>query len=101
MGPLFSPGALFEQTWQSITRQCYIPNTKALGLVVSNKKIFCFLYICLFKTLDPWGGTTLWPQGHNLNKLNKVSLGYATYQKSMEPRGIILKKNLVEVYYGM
>ena len=35
----------------------FLPNIKALGLVVSDKKIFsCFLYISLYKTCDPWAG---------------------------------------------
>ena len=51
---------------------CYIPNTKALGLVVSYEKIFsCFSYISLCKICDPWM-SQFWPQGHNLNKLVQV-----------------------------
>ena len=40
---------------------CYIPNIKALGPVVSDKKIFsCFPYISLYKTCDP-GAANIWP----------------------------------------
>ena len=45
--PFLAPGTLFEQNWQRFTGWCYIPNIKARGLVISNKKIFsCF--VCLF-----------------------------------------------------
>ena len=55
----------------------YIPNIKALGLMVSDKKISpCFPYIGLCKTCDPQTG----PQGDNLNKLGRGPLGDATYQ---------------------
>ena len=51
---------------------------KALGLVVSDKKIFsCFPYISLCKTCDLLGA--FWPQGDNLNKLGKGLLGDAIY----------------------
>ena len=51
---------------------------KALGLVVSDKKIFSwFPYSSLFKTCKPWG-KSIWPQGYNLNKLGRGSLDDAT-----------------------
>ena len=53
-GPFLASGLLFEQTWQRSTRWCYIPNIKALGLVVSDKKIFShFPYISYVKHLTP------------------------------------------------
>ena len=54
----------------------------------SDKKIFsmCVPYICLCKTCDPGGGGggggPFWPQGYNLNKLGKGSLGDISYQIS-------------------
>ena len=46
----------------------YIPNIKALGLKVSDKKIFaCFPYISQCKTIVTPGWGLFWPQGHNLN----------------------------------
>ena len=51
---------------------------KALCLVVSDKKIFCFPYISLCKTCDPQGRPS-----HNLNKLGRDLLGDATYQGAM------------------
>ena len=56
---------------------------EALGLVVSDKNIFsCFCYKSLCKTCDPGGRAHLWPQGQNLNKLEKGPLGNAGYQIS-------------------
>ena len=41
-----------------------MPNMKALGLAVSDKKIFKgFPYITLCKTGDPWGGANFDPRG--------------------------------------
>ena len=57
-----------------------MPNIKALGLKVSDKKIFsCFPYICVCQTCDPWGGVILAP-GDNLNKIGRGALGDATYK---------------------
>ena len=55
---------------------------KALGLVVSDKKIFSHFRIKAYvKHVTPWGGH-FWPQGYNLNKLGRGLLGDATYQIS-------------------
>ena len=54
---------------------------KALGPVISDKKVFSRLYK-LCKTFDPRGGQHFWPQGYNLNKLGRGPLGDATYQIS-------------------
>ena len=56
----------------------------ALGLVVSDKKIFsCFPYISLsnVKNVTPGAGP-FWPQEDNLNKLGRDPLGDAPYQIS-------------------
>ena len=45
-----------------------LPNMKALGLVVSDKKIFfMFSYLAYVNHVTPGAGH-FWPQGHNLNK---------------------------------
>ena len=54
---------------------CYLPNIKALSLMVSDKKFFfMFFLISLYKTCDRWGGAIL-DQGHNLNVLGRGPLG--------------------------
>ena len=56
---------------------------KALGLVVSGKKIFlCSPYISLCKICDYRGGANFDPMGHYLNKLSIGPLGDATHQIS-------------------
>ena len=60
-----------------------MPNIKALGLVVSDKKIFsCLPYISLYKTYVSPGGPILGPRGIILNKLGRGPLGDASYQIS-------------------
>ena len=36
-GPILIPGTSYEQSWYKSTRICYIPNIKALCLLVSEK----------------------------------------------------------------
>ena len=57
------------------TSLCHTPNIKALGLVVSDKKIASrFVYISQCKICATWAGHVI-TQGHSLNKLGKGSLG--------------------------
>ena len=60
---LFLPiWASFEQNWQRFTRWCYIPNIKALGLALLDKKMFSYFpYISICKTCDPRAGPFLVP----------------------------------------
>jgi len=68
-GSILTPGALFEQLWWRTSRWCYIPNIKALGLVVSDKKIF---ENCILKNyfLTPWPTYAI-----NWNGLNNFDRG--------------------------
>ena len=58
-----------------------MPNIKALGIAVSDKKIFMFPYISLCKTCESKGGP-IWPLGYYLKTLGRDLLDDATYQKS-------------------
>ena len=59
-----------------------MPSIKAIGLLVSDWKIFsCFPYISIFNHVTP-GCDHFLPQGHNLNKLVRGLLGDATCQIS-------------------
>ena len=54
---------------------------KALGLVVSEKKMFsCFPYIAAYVKHVTSGWGYFWHQRHNLNKLGRGPLDDATYQ---------------------
>ena len=75
----------------------FIPNMKALDLVVSDKKVFsCFPYISLFKTFDPGAGP-FWSEGHNLNKLGRGPLGDAKYQQSRLLGHMVSDKKILKV----
>ena len=39
-GPFLTPGGFFQQYMWRTSRYCHIPNMKALGFAVSEKKIF-------------------------------------------------------------
>ena len=47
-GPVLTPGASYEQSWQRSTRRCYIPNIKALHFLVSEKKNFEDFLLCSY-----------------------------------------------------
>ena len=69
-GPFLDQVLSFEQMWKKSTRWCYIPNIKALGLVVSEKKSFNFFILKIyFNPCDlakQWTGTiwTILKEGH-------------------------------------
>ena len=56
-----------------------IPNIKALGPVVSDKKFFHIFYVKII----PLGRDYFWPKGYYLNKLGRGLLGEAKYQISI------------------
>ena len=57
-GPVWTPGARLAGFIKRNTIHCYKQNMKALGLVVSEKKIFlCFSHDA------PWGGARMDPRG--------------------------------------
>ena len=60
VGPFLTPGACLAGFIKRTTTYCYIHNMKALGLVVSEKKIFlCFSH-------DAPGAGPLWTPGAQL-----------------------------------
>ena len=82
VGPLLAQWGMIYRNMIRVPLGDAIPNIKALGIVVSDKKIFsCFPYGGLCKTCDPWGRAIL-PNGHNLNKLGYGPLDGATNQIS-------------------
>ena len=62
-GPFLTPGAWLAGFIKKATTQCYIKNKKALGHVVSEKKIF----LCFFH--DAPGRGPYEPQGHSWQDL--------------------------------
>ena len=54
VGLILTLGASYEQTWYRSTSRCYIPNIKALALMVWDKKIFKnFLLYLYVKSKNP------------------------------------------------
>ena len=63
-GPFLTPGGLFQQYMWRTSRCCNTQNMKALGLVVSEKKIFkSFTIYFNVKLLTPGAGPFLTPGG--------------------------------------
>ena len=62
-GPVWTPGAPLAGFIIRTTIHCYTQNMKALGLVVSDKKIFK-VFPMMPPGLDPYG-----PQGHGWQDL--------------------------------
>ena len=74
---------------------------KALGLVVSDKKIFfmfSLIYLSLCKTCDPQGMAIFWPKGHNLIKLGRGPLGDATFINIKALGLLVLDKNIFSCF---
>ena len=63
VGPVWTPGARLAGFIKRTTIHCYTQNMKALGLVVSEKKIF----LCFPMTPPGWG--PYGPQGHGWQDL--------------------------------
>ena len=61
-GPVSTPGALLAGFIKRTTIHCYTQNMKALGLVVSEKKLFyVFPIVCLWELMTPGAGPFLTP----------------------------------------
>ena len=53
-------GASYEQTWKMFTSICYIPNIKAVGLSLSEKKILkCVFFVPMLRFVTPRAGPVL------------------------------------------
>ena len=62
-GPEWAPGAWLAGFIKRTTIHCYTQNMKALGLVVSEKKIFlCFSHCMSVGANDPRGGAIFDPR---------------------------------------
>ena len=64
--PIWTPGSRLAGIIKGLTKHCFTQNIKALGLMVSEKKIFFFFvfsYICLWRPMTPGGVANLDPRG--------------------------------------
>ena len=71
--PIWTPVAWLAGFIKGITKNCYIQNIKALGLMVSEKKIFlCSSYCKFIGAYDPRGIANLDPRGI----IGRIYVGY-------------------------
>ena len=65
--PIWTPGSRLAGITKGLTKHCFTQNMKALGLMVSEKKIFS--YNKSMEANDPPGRGQLGPQGHDWQDL--------------------------------
>ena len=84
-GPFLTPGALLAGFIKRTTTHCYIQNMKALGLVVSEKKIFlCFPH-------DAPGAGPVWTPGARLAGFIKRTTIHC-YKQNMKAMGLVVSE---------
>ena len=79
--PIWTPGSRLAGIIKGLTKHCFTQNIKALGLMVSEKKIF-FTFFSYYKSYGgqwPPGRGQPGPQGHDWQDLWRVLLNVATY----------------------
>ena len=66
--PIWTPGSRLAGIIKGLTKHCYTQNIKALGLMVSEKKIFFYIF-SYYKSMeanDPPGAWPTWTPGTRL-----------------------------------
>ena len=75
----FGPQAHGCRIYKGITKHCHKQNKRALGLMVSERKILlCSTYFSIWELMTP-GCSNFDPQGHDWQDLCRVPLNLATY----------------------
>ena len=68
--PIWTPGSQLAGIIKRLTKHCFTQNIKALGLMLSEKKIFLhFSYYKSMEANDPQGPGQLGTQGHEWQDL--------------------------------
>ena len=83
--PVWTSGARLAGFIKRTTIHCYTQNMKALGLVVSEKKIFyVFTIVCLWELMTPRGGAIFEPRGMvgRIYKEDQYTLQITKYESS-------------------
>ena len=75
VGPFLTPGTWLAGFIKRTTTHCYIQSMKGLGLVVSEKKIFFYVF-----PMTPPGRGLYGPQGHGWQELQRGQLYIATHK---------------------
>ena len=91
VGPFLTPGAWLPGFIKRTTTHCYIQNMKALGLVVSEKKIFlCFSH-------DAPGAGPVWTPGAWLGGFIKRTIIHC-YTQNMKALGLLVSEKKTFFY---
>ena len=90
-GPVWTPGPWLAGFIKRTTIHCYIQNMKALGLVVSEKKIFlCFSH-------DAPGAGPVWTPGAGLAGFIKKTTIHC-YTQNMNALGLVVSEKKIFFY---
>ena len=88
VGPFLTPGAWLAGFIKRTTTYCYIQNMKALGLVVSEKKIFlCFSH-------DAPGAGPVWTPGARLAGFIKKTT-ILCYIQNLKALGLVVSEKKI------
>ena len=92
-GPFLTPGAWLAGFIKKTTTHCYIENMKALGLLVSEKKVFFYV------SYDATGAGPIWTPGARLAGFIKRTIIHC-YTQNMKALGlVVLEKKIFFMFF--
>ena len=93
-GPVWTPGARLAGFIERTTIHCYTQNIKALGLVVSEKKIFYVLpIVCLWELMTPRAGPFLTPGARLAGFIKRTTTN--CYIQNMKALGLVVSEKKI------
>ena len=94
VGPVWTPGALLAEFINRTTIHCYTKNMKALGLVVSEKKIFFYVFpiVCLWELMTP-RAEFVWTPGPRLAGFIKRTTIHC-YTQNIKTLGLVVSEKI-------
>ena len=93
-GPLWTPGARLAGFIKRTTIHCYTQNMKALGLVVSEKKIFyVFPIVSLWELMTPGAGPFLTPGAGLAGFIKRTTIH--CYTQNMKALGLVISEKKI------
>ena len=94
-GPVWTPGPRLAGFIKRTPIHCYTQNMKAMGLVVSEKKIFMFF------PSRPRGGARMDPRGTvgSIYKEDHYTLLYTCIHKNIKALGLVFSEKIFYVFF--
>ena len=94
-GPVWTPVARLAGFIKRTTRHCYIQNMKALGLVVSEKKIFFMFFpiVSLWELMTPGAGSFLTPGPWLAGFIKRTTIH--CYTQNMKALGLVVSEKKI------